>query len=41
LGENDYGGLAFVESGSIDGQKIAFRIKNCVSGSIMLGIGVP
>lgn len=44
MGENDFGGLAFVEGGtgtSSSVLKIAFRIKSCMSGSILLGIGNP
>ncbi len=43
MGENDFGGLAFVEGGNSSAsiQKIAFRIKSCLSGSILLGIGNP
>jgi hypothetical protein len=37
------GGLAFVEgqNSSASIQKISFRIKQCLSGSILLGIGNP
>jgi hypothetical protein len=37
------GGLAFVEgqNSSSSIQKISFRVKQCVSGSILLGIGNP
>jgi hypothetical protein len=37
------GGLAFVEgqNSSASIQKISFRVKQCLSGSILLGIGNP
>lgn len=43
MNDNDLGGIAFVEgqNTSASVQRIAFRIKHCVSGSILLGIGNP
>jgi hypothetical protein len=43
LNDNDLGGLAFVEGSDSNAsvQKIAFKIKSCPSGSILLGVGNP